>query len=153
MTTSSTAARVLPEYGEAVAAFAPVLHDRPPVIIAIDGRDGVGKTTLGRYLAWHFNVTLLETDTFLLRDRGLRHDEGCIATAIRSRVELGRPILIDGVSILRVLSSIALKPHFLLYVRNETYTGSDALLESHLQYEREFQPEAKADRIITLSDS
>lgn len=146
-----TVARVLPEYDEAVAALAPVLHGRPPVIVAIDGRDGVGKTTLGRYLAWHFNCTLLETDSFPPFGRGVHLHKPCIAAAIRSRVELGRPILIEGISILRVLSSIAMKPNFLLYVRNETWTGSEALRESHLQYEKEFQPESKADRVITLN--
>ena len=57
---------VLPAYAEVVDALTPVMRGLPGVIVTIDGRDGVGKTTLGRYLAWHFNVTLIETDLFLI---------------------------------------------------------------------------------------
>jgi hypothetical protein len=59
-------ARVLPAYSKVVDALAPLLREFPGGIVTIDGRDGVGKTTLGRYLAWHFNVTLIETDLFLI---------------------------------------------------------------------------------------
>jgi cytidylate kinase len=49
-----------------VEALTPIMRGLPGVIVTIDGRDGVGKTTLGRYLAWYFNVTLIETDLFLI---------------------------------------------------------------------------------------
>jgi hypothetical protein len=49
------------EYAPVVDALAPVLHNLPPRIIAIDGRPGCGKTTLGRFLAWWFNVSLMVT--------------------------------------------------------------------------------------------
>ncbi len=52
---------VLPAYLRVVNALTPVMRGLPGVIVTVDGRDGVGKTTLGRYLAWHFNVTLIET--------------------------------------------------------------------------------------------
>jgi hypothetical protein len=34
-------------------------------LIAIDGVDGSGKTTLGRYLSWQIGASLIETDLFL----------------------------------------------------------------------------------------
>src|SRR5690242_12359027 len=57
---------VLPAYQRVVEAMGPVTRRPRGVIVTIDGRDGVGKTTLGRYLAWYFNVTLIETDLFLI---------------------------------------------------------------------------------------
>src|SRR3954463_4501296 len=59
--------RLFPAYGLAVAALTPVLHNLPGRLIGIDGRSGVGKTSLGRFLAWWFNVALVETDLFLVR--------------------------------------------------------------------------------------
>ena len=59
-------ATVLPAYLKIVEALTPIMQGLPGMIVTIDGRDGVGKTTLGRYLAWHFNVTLIETDLFLI---------------------------------------------------------------------------------------
>ena len=39
-------------------------------LIAIDGLLGVGKTTLGRYLAWRFNISLVGSDLFLIPNQG-----------------------------------------------------------------------------------
>jgi hypothetical protein len=58
-------ASTLESYRLAVTALAPVLDGLPAVVIAIDSLPGAGKTTLGRYLAWTFNVSLIETDTFM----------------------------------------------------------------------------------------
>ena len=60
----------LPEYANVVAALTPVLADFPAKIIAIGGHPSSGKTSLGRYLAWQFNVSLIETDLFLDDGRG-----------------------------------------------------------------------------------
>jgi hypothetical protein len=60
---------VLPAYLQVINALTPVMRRPRGIIVTIDGRDGVGKTTLGRYLAWHFNVTLIETDLFLIPAR------------------------------------------------------------------------------------
>ena len=58
--------KVLPVYLQVVDTLWPHMRGLPGVIITIDGRDGVGKTTLGRYLAWYFNVSLIETDLYLI---------------------------------------------------------------------------------------
>ena len=63
-------AQELPQYSDVIRALTPVLHDLPGRLIAIDGRSGVGKTTLGRYLAWRFNISLVESDLFLIPNRG-----------------------------------------------------------------------------------
>jgi tRNA A37 threonylcarbamoyladenosine biosynthesis protein TsaE len=54
--------RELPQYADIVRRLKPVLAGLPPKLIAIDGPMGSGKTTLGRHLAWRFNVTLIEAD-------------------------------------------------------------------------------------------
>src|SRR5687767_1059437 len=99
--------RIVPGYQAAVSALIPVLHDLPGRVVAIDGRDGVGKTTLGRYLAWHFNVSLIETDLFLVPGRGrlvYRDDE--IGRLIQARLRKPRPVLVEGVGILKMLQGL-----------------------------------------------
>ena len=59
-----------PEYARALSYLEPILLGLPPKVVAIDGAHGVGKTTLGRFLAWRFNISLIETDLFLLEGTG-----------------------------------------------------------------------------------
>jgi MoxR-like ATPase len=60
------------EYECAASALAPILDDLPGKVVAIDGYPGVGKSSLGRFLAWRFNISLIETDFFLIK--GTRQD-------------------------------------------------------------------------------
>ena len=146
--------RVLPGYQTAVAALSPVLHDLPGRVVAIDGRDGVGKTTLGRYLAWHFNVSLIETDLFLVPGRGrlvYRYDE--IGRLIQARLRKPRPVLVEGVGILKALQELKVTADFLLYVQNLSEPGSEGLSEELANYERTFTPREKANVVVSLEHS
>ena len=143
--------RILPGYEAAQLALTPILHDLPPRVVAIDGRDGVGKTTLGRYLAWFFNVSLIETDLFLLRGRGqldYRYDE--VARLINARLEKPRPVIVEGVAVLQLLMRINLAPDFLIYVHNPSESGSEGLSDELSEYESAFAPKAKANVVIAL---
>lgn len=143
---------VLPGYDGVVSALVPVLNGLPPSVVAIDGRDGVGKTTLGRYLAWHFNISLIETDLFLNRHQGrldYRDDE--IARLIRARLDLSRPVVVDGVCLLRLLQRLRVAPDFTVYVRSKQEEADDRTLAfDFASYERDFTPRAKADLVVAL---
>lgn len=143
--------RILPGYQAAVAALTPVLNDLPGRVVAIDGRDGVGKTTLGRYLAWYFNVSLIETDLFLIPGRGrllYRADE--IGRLIQARLRKPRPVLVEGVCILKTLQELKLRTDFLVYVENLSEPGSNGLSEELANYERTFTPRGKANVVVSL---
>lgn len=58
------------EYIEVIYRLKPILDGLPGKIIAIDGTPGAGKTTLGRFLAWYFNISLIESDLFRSRSEG-----------------------------------------------------------------------------------
>lgn len=58
------------EAAEVIRADAALLLDKKqsgPVIIAVDGRCGSGKTTLGNYVGEHFGWTLVHMDDFYLQ--------------------------------------------------------------------------------------
>lgn len=123
----------LPSYDLVTTALAPVLNGLPPKVIAIAGPMHAGKSTLSRFLAWHFNVTLIETDPFMTHGGPpIRYRSDEIKTLIDFRLRLKRPVIVEGVAVLRLLSELAIKPDFVVSVSSARTSASavDAALES-----------------------
>lgn len=135
------------DYAAAVNGLIPVLDDLPGKIVAIGGLPGVGKTTLARYLAFRFNVSLIETDLFLIRRRGtMVYRNDWIDQIISARLEKPRPVIIEGAVVLRVLSELGRSPDFIIHVRNDDAPESSGTLAAELKrYEAEYTPSTKAD--------
>lgn len=135
------------EFDQVARALEPVLKDRPPTVIAIDGRSGIGKTTLGRFLAWYFNATLVELDLFLRNDQlEFRVEE--VQLIIKQRLALRKPVFVEGVTVLKVLSSISIDPGFLIYVRNPKHPRGFGFGKILDEYERAFAPQSAANHIM-----
>ena len=144
-------ATVLSGYAPGVSALEPVLYDLPPRIIGIDGREGVGKTSFGRYLAWHFNVTLIETDLFANDGSvllGYRLDE--LNRLIQLRLDRPRPVIIEGVALIRLLEHLRRRADFLLYCEAVDYDPDESLASWLDEYAREYAPKARANLVIQL---
>lgn len=148
------------DYAPAVDALVPVLHHLPGKIVAIDGLPGVGKTSLGRYLAYRFNVSLVETDLFLIRNQGVMvYHEDWVNQIIGSRLdksdaEWRRPVIIEGSSVLRLLDNLGRRPDFIIHVTNDCAQESTGTLADDLKsYEAEYEPASKADVILSLFTS
>lgn len=142
-------------YVKVVAALSPVLHGLPPKIIGIGGRPGVGKTPLGRYLACTFNVSLLESDLFLIDEtRGtLAYRNKEVAHVIAFRINrCERPIIVEGAVVLRLLDEVNRKPDFTIYIKGGSLPGSETLRKELKAYETEFSPEKSADFVFTPLD-
>jgi hypothetical protein len=141
----------LPHYGKAVSALASMLHNLPGKLIAIDGKSGVGKTTLGRYLAWRFNITLIETDLFIVPRQGrlvYRKDE--IDRIIDFRLRKPRPVIVDGVAVLRLLADLGRAPDYMIYVSSKDAPLSRALTEELQSYEASFSPLERANLVLQI---
>ena len=139
-------ASVLPAYLKVVEALAPTMRGLPGVIVTIDGRDGVGKTTLGRYLAWHFNVTLIETDLFLIPAQDyLIHLDDQINRIIERRVMTPLPVIVEGVSMLQLMKRIKREPDFSIYVTNPRQSSGKGMDRRLSEYEVAFAPLATAN--------
>lgn len=143
----------LPEYAFALSALEPVLYDLPPKIIAIDGKSGIGKTTLGRFLAWRFNISLLESDLFLIRNRHsrLKYRMDDIGNIINSRIRGGCPIILDGIVALRLLRDLQKKHDFHIHVVGEQANGDSNFEAQWKAYESEFMPQNSADLVLKLT--
>jgi len=110
-------------------------------IIAIDGRDGSGKSSIAQYLAWQLGMPAVELDTFLDRscDRLALRDEELLRV-LNSRLESDRPVIVEGVFVLRVLHRLSLKPDFLIIMEQRGHTGSISLADEFEDYETEYTP-------------
>jgi cytidylate kinase len=142
---------VPPAYLAAVRALTPILDDLPGKIVAIDGRDGVGKTTLGRYLAWQFNVSLIETDLFLFHGTGkLQRRTEEISRIIEFRLKKPRPVIVEGVKILQLFDSIRRRPDFLIYAQVAEHSTGETMEHLLSEYEAKFNPKQRADLVLDL---
>jgi len=142
---------VLPAYLKVVEALTPIMRGLPGVIVTIDGRDGAGKTTLGRYLAWHFNVTLIETDLFLIPAQDyLIHLDDQINRIIERRITSPRPVIVEGISMLQLMKRINRVPDFSIYVTNPQHSSSKLLKQRLSAYETAFAPSAKANIVVKM---
>lgn len=112
---------------------------------------GAGKTTLGRFLAWYFNVTLVETDPFLLGDGTLRRRLDEIDRIVAARLDRSspRPVLVEGVGVLDLLAQLHRPADTHLYVKNtlNSVSPSDEVLE----YERRFEPALRAHFVVEVA--
>lgn len=142
-----------PQFDCAAEQLAPHLSNLPGKLIAIDGRDGSGKTTLGRFLAWYFNVTLVETDLFLQDGPGLVYHTDQIERLVAQRLAIPRPVIVEGTTVLKILKSIGRAPDLLIYVANSKNSGSDSLAKLLSEYETTFLPQAAAQVSVQLAHS
>jgi uridine kinase len=148
---SVTVPTILPVYPKVVEALTPIMRGLPGVIVTIDGRDGVGKTTLGRYLAWHFNVTLIETDLFLIPAQDyLIHLDDQINRIIERRVTSPRPVIVEGISMLQLMKRLNRVPDFSIYCTSPQQSRSKLLERRLSAYEAAFAPFATANLVVEI---
>lgn len=131
--------------------------------IAIDGRNGAGKTSVARYLAWQLAMPVLETDLWLSSTSPVTHRVGELKKLIQSRHRQDRPVIIEGVMMLRTLELISVKPDYFVFVTNETREtepddddedrGPPQCLSEEVDvYLRERQPAGRADFHLTWQE-
>jgi hypothetical protein len=90
------------------------------LIIAIDGRNGAGKSSLGRYLSWQLDVPPIETDFWIGEDLPVVHMVPELRELICKRLKLDRPVMVEGIMMLRMLEQAKLTSKFLVLITNQS---------------------------------
>lgn len=120
------------EYAPVVDWLLPQLKPWRKMTIAIDGVDHAGKSSLGRFLAWQTGMPVIETDFTLIG--GVKppsgtgpllpvHDPELLRRLIQHRHGLERPVLVEGIFVLRQLAAVGIDPDLLIAVQAAGVSG------------------------------
>ena len=129
---------------DVVAALGP---NRKPLIIAIDGPMGAGKTALSGWLGWQLAMPSLHLDMFLKGNGRLEWSYEWISLAL-NRMSFNRPLLVEGTGALDALEAAGYSADFVVFtedlstvVRRKAFVdayfrrrGLPASATFHLQY-------------------
>jgi uridine kinase len=127
-------------------------NHRRPILIGIDGVDGSGKSSVASWPSWQLQMPAIPLDVYLLRDSNpisWRFDDLARAVDGAQHVPRERPVIVEGVLLLRVLRKIGRAPDFLVYVEKDQHEmGMEKQLESYLSIER---PNERANYVLRWS--
>jgi Shikimate kinase len=110
-------------------------------ILALDGRDGAGKTTLGHYLALHSGRQFLDTDFYLKRSKlaAPTHTKD-LARVLNRQKGRNRPIVLAGVFIAETLKKMSISIDLLVRVIRVEQSGNDGWGDDYNSYEAAYNP-------------
>jgi adenylate kinase family enzyme len=114
--------------------------------IAIDGVDHSGKSTLSRFLAWQLGMPAIEIDLALIEgDAPVNHDTKLVKRLINVRHKMRRPVIVEGVFVLRLLKELDIEPDVVIRVENKSSPrpGSwpEEFAEYNVRYGRSMNPD------------
>lgn len=93
--------------------------NRLALLIAIDGADGVGKSSLASWLSWQLGMPAVQVDLYVTCLEPIQWLSTDLRRVIARRLDRSRPVIIDGVLVLDALDQIGRKADFLVSVEGE----------------------------------
>jgi len=90
--------------------------NRLPLLIAIDGADGVGKSSLASWLAWQLGMPAVHLDLYLTSLEPIQWLTPDLKRVVDRRLDRKRPLIVDGVLVLDALDQIGRKADFVVFV-------------------------------------
>jgi adenylate kinase family enzyme len=115
---------------------------RLPLLIAIDGADLSGKSSLASWLAWQLGMPAVQLDLYLIGLHPIQWQTEDFARVVAKRIDSRRPIIVDGVLILDVLDKIGRRADFLVFVNGGYAESSLAPQIAAYQSRRESSKQA-----------
>src|SRR5262245_11261617 len=120
--------------------------ERLPLLIAIDGADASGKSSLASWLAWQLGMPAIQLDLYLTDRHPIEWQIADLARAVARRIDRQRPLIIEGVLVLDALDQIGRKADFLVFVTGGYPESS--LASQIADYQKRRKPSERADFTI-----
>lgn len=92
--------------------------NRLPLLIAVDGMDGVGKSSLASWLAWQTGMPTVHLDLFITSLQPIQWLTADLKRVVDLRLDRRRPVI--GVMVLDALVHIGRKADFVVFVTGGT---------------------------------
>ncbi|MEI8573729.1 hypothetical protein J0667_17445 [Methylomonas sp. WH-1] len=92
-------------------------------VIAIDGFQASGKTTLARSLAAHWNLNIISADDFLHRNQGGFFANLKLKELSDHLRKANTPYIFEGLCALQILDAVKVQPDLMIYVKRMTDHG------------------------------
>jgi uridine kinase len=114
----------IPRSGELLEHLQEALTpNRLPLLIAVDGADGIGKSSLASWLAWQLGMPAVQLDLYVTSLQPVRWLTQDLERVVACRIDQKHPLIIDGVLALDALDQIGRKADFVVFVTSN-YTTS-----------------------------
>jgi hypothetical protein len=141
--------RVTKQHRKLVEALKQIILPWRKLTIAVDGVDGVGKSSLARFLSWQLGMPTIETDLVIqTASNGFTYDFSVLSKLISARHDRDRPVIIEGMCVLETMDLLGVQSDYLVYVEVQSYRGSITWNERFESYDRKYHPRQHADFIF-----
>jgi hypothetical protein len=117
--------------------------NRLPLLIAIDGADDIGKSSLASWLAWQTGMPTVHLDLYLTSLYPIQWLTEDLKRAVDRRLDSKRPVIVEGLLVQDALDQIGRKAHFLVFLKGDRETS---LADQLAQYQK--RQTRKADFIL-----
>jgi uridine kinase len=122
------------------------------MIIGIDGRDGMGKSSLANWLGWQLGIPAYSLDDYFYaspQPHAWRTEE--LIRITNARLVNGRPVIVEGIFLLEALAAIEANPGYLIFVENEHGGASKGWQQQLEAYFEAFRPRSRANFVVSWS--
>ena len=94
--------------------------NRLPLLIAVDGMDGVGKSSLASWLAWQTGMPTVHLDLFITSLQPIQWLTADLKRVVDLRLDRRLPVIVEGILVLDALVQIGRKADFVVFVTGGT---------------------------------